>query len=172
MVDWLHLDEFKDTLLPPKAIRYLPSLHIQFIYTVCTGSYKMSTLYFWTVDQSPLGLVWQQKKAKIPNPNFSITTTNPFTCPSPSFTSHLQLPTHPPSQTLLVPYSMSSPCPHPDLIKKLCCCVQKVVLRELGKIIFSATKQDYCPLAMCLHSAASCTYSINELDLQTRNMMM
>ena len=32
------------------SIRYLLSLHIQFICTVCTASYRMFTQCFWTID--------------------------------------------------------------------------------------------------------------------------
>ena len=42
--------------------------------------------------------------------------------------------------SLLNPTFLLSPCPHPDLIKKICCCVRKVVIWEYS--FFSATKQD------------------------------
>ena len=69
--------------------------------------------------------------------------------------------------SLFNPTFLLSPSPHPDFIKKLCCCGRKVVIWEFSLFLLPSKTEwalVYCPETPCLHSAAFCTYCTEELD--------
>ena len=99
------------------------------------GLYTVYTTVLLDFRLGPRVSCLVSKKAKFPNQNFLVTTTNLLMCPPFSLTSYFQLPQHHPSQTFLIlppSYLLELTLPHPDLFKRHCFCCREV----FGKYFF------------------------------------